>query len=202
MPNAQDVLDSMEHIDSIQKGDVVYVPAFGCGIVYDWYELNTKLFKIMFHDKCLTYRSDGNMWLKEFAHAPYDKETSVSRFDSVVGRRLQKGTQVFNWFYGMGTVINAFDPDNEDPEGVATIYFPATGTCVRTNVNGIKDGINHSVALYASVFPMDNFKPFGHSSKSMTIAILMDRMREKEKELKHLREALVAARKERGDSDI
>lgn len=202
MPNAQEVLDSMEHVDSIHKGDVVYVPAFGCGIVYDWYELNTNLFKVMFHDKCLIYRSDGNMWLKEFAHAPYDKEKSVARFDSIVGRKLQKGTQVFNWLYGMGTVMNAFDPDNEDPEGVATIYFPATGTCVRTNVKGLRDSFNHSVALHASVFPMDNFKPFGHSSKSQTIAILMDRFKETEKELKSLREAITAARKERGNNNV
>ena len=34
MPNAQDVLDSMEQIDNLSVGDLVYVPEYGMGIVW------------------------------------------------------------------------------------------------------------------------------------------------------------------------
>ena len=111
MPNAKDVLDSMEQIDNLSVGDLVYVPEYGMGIVWRHHDHLEDIFDVAFNSESVMYAKTGNeATFDKVSHtytSTHDDELSVKRFAPIVGRRLTKGMQVYNVLYGVGTVVIA-----------------------------------------------------------------------------------------------
>lgn len=170
MPNAQDVLDNVEQIDSLSVGDLVYVPEYGMGIVWRHHDHLEDIFDVAFGGETIMYAKTGDeVTFDRVSHAytPVpDEEMSVKRFAPIVGRKLTKGMQVYNFLYGSGTVIIASPPDDERIYGRAVSYFTSGDTNKETCYNGqfLHD---YGVNLANDVFPMDNFRPFAHSKQDI-----------------------------------
>nr|DAH52329.1 MAG TPA: hypothetical protein [Bacteriophage sp.] len=170
MPNAKDVLDSMEQIDNLSIGDLVYVPEYGMGIVWRHHDHLEDIFDVAFGGETITYTKAGDEATFDKVSCTYssihDEELSVKRFAPIIGRRLAKGMQVYNFLYGVGTVVIASPPDDECIYGRAVSYFTSGDINKETCYNGqfLHD---YGVNLANDVFPMDNFRPFAHSEQDI-----------------------------------
>ena len=170
MPNAKDVLDSMEQIENLSIGDLVYVPEYGMGIVWRHHDHLEDIFDVAFGGETITYTKAGDeATFNKVSYtysSVYDEELSVKRFAPSIGRRLAKGMQVYNFLYGVGTVVIASPPDDERIYGRAVSYFTSGDINKETCYNGqfLHDaGVN----LANDVFPVDNFRPFAHSEQDI-----------------------------------
>lgn len=174
MPNAQDVLDSMKQIDNLSVGDLVYVPEYGMGIVWRHHDRLEDVFDVAFSGESVIYAKTGDKATFNYVSHTYtsthDEDLSVKRFAPIVGRRLAKGTQVYNGCYGIGTVVIACPPDDERIYGRAVSYFASGDINKETCYNGqfLHD---YGVNLANDVFPMDNFRPFAHSKQDIERAV-------------------------------
>lgn len=170
MPNAKDVLDSMEQIDNLSIGDLVYVPEYGMGIVWRHHDHLEDIFDVAFGGETITYTKAGDEATFDKVSCTYssvhDEELSVKRFAPIIGRRLAKGMQVYNFLYGVGTVVIASPPDDECIYGRAVSYFTSGDINKDTCYNGqfLHD---YGVNLANDVFPMNNFRPFAHSEQDI-----------------------------------
>lgn len=170
MPNAKDVLDSMEQIDNLSIGDLVYVPEYGMGIVWRHHDHLEDIFDVAFGGETITYTKAGDEATFDKVSCTYssihDEELSVKRFAPIIGRRLTKGMQVYNFLYGVGTVVIASPPDDECIYGRAVSYFTSGDINKETCYNGqfLHD---YGVNLANDVFPMNNFRPFAHSEQDI-----------------------------------
>lgn len=174
MPNAQDVLDSMEQIDNLSVGDLVYAPEYGMGIVWRHHKHLEDIFDVAFSGESVMYAKTGDEAtfdkVSKTYTSTYDEELSVNRLAPIIGRRLAKGMQVYNPIYGIGTVIIASPPDDERIYGRAVSYFASGNIHKETCYNGqfLHD---YGVNLANDVFPVDNFRPFAHSEQDVERAI-------------------------------
>ena len=170
MPNAKDVLDSMEQIENLSIGDLVYVPEYGMGIVWRHHDHLEDIFDVAFGGETITYTKAGDeATFNKVSYtysSVYDEELSVKRFAPSIGRRLAKGMQVYNFLYGVGTVVIASPPDDERIYGRAVSYFTSGDINKETCYNGqfLHD---YGVNLANDVFPVDNFRPFAHSEQDI-----------------------------------
>lgn len=170
MPNAKDVLDSMKQIDNLSIGDLVYVPEYGMGIVWRHHDHLEDIFDVAFGGETITYTKAGDEATFDKVSCTYssvhDEELSVKRFAPIIGRRLAKGMQVYNFLYGVGTVVIASPPDDECIYGRAVSYFTSGDINKDTCYNGqfLHD---YGVNLANDVFPMNNFRPFAHSEQDI-----------------------------------
>ena len=142
MPNAQDVLDSMEQIDSLSVGDLVYVPEYGMGIVWRHHDHLEDIFDVAFNCESVMYTKTGDEAIFDKVSHTYtsthDEELSVKRFAPIVGRRLAKGMQVYNVLCGTGTVVISSPPDDERIYGRAVSYFASGDINKETCYNVLK----------------------------------------------------------------
>ena len=170
MPNAKDVLDSMEQIENLSIGDLVYVPEYGMGIVWRHHDHLEDIFDVAFGGEIITYTKAGDeATFNKVSYtysSVYNEELSVKRFAPSIGRRLAKGMQVYNFLYGVGTVVIASPPDDERIYGRAVSYFTSGDINKETCYNGqfLHD---YGVNLANDVFPVDNFRPFAHSEQDI-----------------------------------
>lgn len=170
MPNAKDVLDSMEQIENLSIGDLVYVPEYGMGIVWRHHDHLEDIFDVAFGGETITYTKAGDeATFNKVSYtysSVYNEELSVKRFAPSIGRRLAKGMQVYNFLYGVGTVVIASPPDDERIYGRAVSYFTSGDINKETCYNGqfLHD---YGVTLANDVFPVDNFRPFAHSEQDI-----------------------------------
>ena len=170
MPNAKDVLDSMEQIENLSIGDLVYVPEYGMGIVWRHHDHLEDIFDVAFGGETITYTKAGDeATFNKVSYtysSVYNEELSVKRFAPSIGRRLAKGMQVYNFLYGVGTVVIASPPDDERIYGRAVSYFTSGDINKETCYNGqfLHD---YGVNLANDVFPVDNFRPFAHSEQDI-----------------------------------
>lgn len=81
MPNAQDVLDSMEQIDNLSVGDLVYVPEYGMGIVWRHHDHLEDIFDVAFGGETIMYAKTGDeVTFDRVSHAyPPDDERIYGR---------------------------------------------------------------------------------------------------------------------------
>lgn len=170
MPNAKDVLDSMEQVDSLSVGDLVYVPEYGMGIVWRHHDHLEDIFDVAFGGETITYTKAGDEAIFDKVSYTYssihDEELSVKRFAPIIGRRLAKGMQVYNFLYGVGTVVIASPPYDEYTYGRAVSYFTSGDINKDTCYNG-QFSHDYGVNLANDVFPMNNFRPFAHSEQDI-----------------------------------
>lgn len=154
-------------VHELHRGDVVYVPFYGVGIVMDWYQLHSDYFRIIFHDEIHTYHRHGDLCLESLSDHPYDKLTSVKRIDFLDDRLLKQGDIVYNFIKGIGKVVyttNVHEPPH------AVIHYDSDGSRCTVPLNGKVDSFNHSVDIHESVYPMNNFTDFIHDDNNMKIA--------------------------------
>lgn len=154
-------------VHELHRGDVVYVPYYGIGIVMDWYQLHSDYFKVVFHDEIHTYHRHGDLCLESLSDHPYDKLTSVKRIDFLGDRLLKQGDIVYNFIKGIGKVVgivNVAEPPN------AVIYYYSDGSRCTVPLNGKVDSLNHSVDISESVYPMNKFIDFTYDDNSVKIA--------------------------------
>lgn len=170
MPNAKDVLDSMKQVDSLSVGDLVYVPEYGMGIVWRHHDHLEDIFDVAFGGETITYTKVGDEATFDKVSCTYssihDEELSVKRFAPIIGRRLTKGMQVYNFLCGVGTVVIASPPDDERIYGRAVSYFTSGDINKETCYNG-RFLHDYGVNLANDVFPVDNFRPFAHSEQDI-----------------------------------